>query len=598
MTFIREIGGIFNSGASHSVLVSGEVHDLFHVESRGYVPLVDFVLSHWGEIRSKILLVYELNGPIRFLHPEDRTKLSEAWMRWRTGLGAADWAVRRMLMTSKERAESESLESTLDANLERAQGRPSVALELLRQLCICSRHEENGAAVLSEDLIILIEGADMLVPAGQVAQLSDADRHRIGVCRDWFSDPEFMDGDDSVLLITESASQVNDRVARLPQVLEVAVPAPSAEVRAHCINWFNQQGSPVRHWGEGDELVQLTAGLSIHALLQMLSFAAHRGTPLTPKDVVIKVEEHVKSQLGEDVVEFKKPSHTLDAVVGFSNLKRFIGDELIPRFRSREDDALPGAAVAGAIGSGKTFIFEAVAAEIDVVVLVLKGIRSKWFGETDLLFERLQRVLAALDKVLIFVDEADTQFGGVGANTHPTERRLTGKIQAMMSDPRLRGQVIWLLMTARIHLLSPDIRRPGRVGDLIIPVLDPSDGDREEFVRWMAEPALGGTELTTEELHALRDATLGFSAAGFASLRSELKAKAIHGDGGTLSVDEALAIVADHIPPNIADVRRYQTLQALLNCTRRSLLPDPKTTDEQRRAWREEILGFEARGIG
>ena len=65
--------------------------------------------------------------------------------------------------------------------------------------------------------------------------------------------------------------------------------------------------------------------------------------------------------------------------------------------------------------------------------------------------------------------------GGVGAGTHDTERRLTGKIQAMMSDPKLRGRVVWLLMTARIHMLSPDIRRPGRVGDLIIPILDPAE---------------------------------------------------------------------------------------------------------------------------
>ena len=59
----------------------------------------------------------------------------------------------------------------------------------------------------------------------------------------------------------------------------------------------------------------------------------------------------------------------------------------------------------------------------------------------------------------------DTQFGGVGPEEHSTERRLTGKVQQMMSDPKLRGRVIWLLMTARIHLLSPDIRRPGRVGE-------------------------------------------------------------------------------------------------------------------------------------
>src|SRR5690606_34811156 len=118
--------------------------------------------------------------------------------------------------------------------------------------------------------------------------------------------------------------------------------------------------------------------------------------------------------------------------------------------RSTGADALPGAAVAGPIGGGKTFIFEAVAAELNVPVLTLKNIRSQWYGQTDVLFERLRRVLHSLGRVVIFVDEADTQFGGVGAETHETERRLTGKIQQMMSDPQLRGKVTWLLMTARI----------------------------------------------------------------------------------------------------------------------------------------------------
>ena len=58
----------------------------------------------------------------------------------------------------------------------------------------------------------------------------------------------------------------------------------------------------------------------------------------------------------------------------------------------------------------------------------------------------------------------------------------------MMSDPLLRGKVVWLLVTARIHLLSPDIRRPGRVGDLIIPVLDPEGKDREAFLDWVVSP--------------------------------------------------------------------------------------------------------------
>jgi SpoVK/Ycf46/Vps4 family AAA+-type ATPase len=304
--------------------------------------------------------------------------------------------------------------------------------------------------------------------------------------------------------------------------------------------------------------------------------------------------------LGDDVVEFKKPHHTLDDVVGFERLKSFLRQELIPRFKAKGEQALPGAAVAGPIGGGKTFIFEAVAAELDVPVLVLKSIRSQWFGQTDVIFERLRRVLEALEKVVIFVDEADTQFGRVEATAHATERRLTGKIQAMMSDPRLRGRVIWLLMTARIHLLSPDIRRPGRVGDLIIPVLDPRGTDRADFIRWVLSAAKFDDDATeqsavkNEELVAELDTEVlpdEYSAAAFASLRSQIKAVRPG------SRDELLAIIQDQIPPAIGPTRKYQTLQALLNCTRRSLLPDPEITPNTRQQWLTEIQELERQGI-
>ena len=274
---------------------------------------------------------------------------------------------------------------------------------------------------------------------------------------------------------------------------------------------------------------------------------------------------------------------------GNSKLKAFIEKELLPRFKAPPEKALAGAAVAGPIGGGKTFIFEAVASEMDVPVLVLKSIRSQWYGQTDVIFERLRRVLEALEKVVIFVDEADTQFGGVGAEAHSTERRLTGKIQAMMSDPRLRGRVIWLLMTARIHLLSPDIRRPGRVGDLIIPVLDPDGDDRKEFLGWVAGGVLENP--SDEDVSKLDQLTEGYSAAAFASLRSQLKANDAD------SIEKIVEIVNDQILPAIGQTRRYQTLQAMVNCTRRSLLPDATVTETDREGWQSEIRALEAIGI-
>ena len=267
----------------------------------------------------------------------------------------------------------------------------------------------------------------------------------------------------------------------------------------------------------------------------------------------------------------------------------------MPRLAATGPESLPGAAVCGPIGGGKTYLFEAVATELDMVVLVLKNIRSQWFGQTDVIFERLRRVLLALAKVIIFVDEADTQFGGVGADTHETERRLTGKLQAMMSDNALRGRVVWLLITARIHQLSPDIRRPGRVGDLIIPILDPEGEDRDAFLRWTLKDVLSG-ELTPDLLAKLTLMTAKFSTASFAALRGELKAKARQNQG-PLTGERVLAVVSDILPPAIEQTRRYQTLQALVNCTRRSLLPNPEVADAERLQWAAELRSLEAMGV-
>ncbi|HBJ35224.1 MAG TPA: hypothetical protein DDZ51_10815, partial [Planctomycetaceae bacterium] len=61
--------------------------------------------------------------------------------------------------------------------------------------------------------------------------------------------------------------------------------------------------------------------------------------------------------------------------------------------------------------------------------------------------------------------------------------------------------------------------------------------------------------------------------------------------------DALIALIHDHLPPAIEQTRRYQTLQALVNCTRRSLLPDPEISDQQRASWEHEIRQLEREGI-
>ena len=602
---------LINSGTSRSLVLSGNIHDLFFIregENTDYIPLVPFLTRSW-DIPGFILIVYELNGPIRFAQETEREKVKRAFNLWR-GTTEPDLNINASMQrsTGTSDAAAEPADISFTQYMNDAIGSPTLALELLRQFCLLSRSTNaQGKKLLAEKLIIFIEAADMLLPEGEIRSLSLPDRHRISIVQDWISDSNFMNGNDSVIFITESASLVNSRIIRLPQVITVEIPSPGMSERQHFISWFNNTPKliqkPLNLWGTQAQLAMLTAGLSIQALRQLLLSARYSGEKLQSVDVITKVSEFIQAQLGEDVVEFKKPAHNLKDIVGNQKLVAFLKTQLIPRITSTGSDAIPGMSVCGPIGSGKTFIFEGLAGELDIPVLVLKNIRSMWFGQTDVIFERLKRLLMALVKVLIFVDEADTQFGGVGQDAHSTERRLTGKIQAMMSDPQLRGNITWLLMTARIYNLSPDLRREGRVGDMVVPVLDPSGEDREAFLRWTVAKVFAG-RVSEKAVERLLELTEDYSAASFASLRSDLEAASIRksslsttsGQTDELTLDEIIAVVEDRILPDIGPIRHYQTLQALINCTRKSLLPGDYSP-EIRESWVKQIAQLEVVGV-
>jgi hypothetical protein len=584
--FYVSLAKVINSGQSRSVVLHGNVYDLFW-DGSNYAPLIPFLLNK-TTLPNFVQLTYELNGPIR-VSEKDREKVRRAWMSWKTGLDAdaESWKNLRESINDKQKEVAVNHGKHFDQLLLEALGDSSKALEFMRQLCICSRE------CLKEGLLIFIEAADMLLPAGNgdLASLNDKQLHRIAVVQDWFSDPAFVNGKDSVVLIAESRGLIHPRISKMPQVMSIECQSPVKQNRLHYIEFFQKT---VKNIGQGEHLATMTAGLSIHALRQLLLEVGHvKGTEppvVSDESIVAKVEDFIKSQVGEDVVEFKKPAHRLNTVMGNTRLKKFIETELIPRFKHVGVGGLSGCVVAGPIGGGKTYVFEAVATHLNMPVLVLKNLRSQWFGQTDVIFERLRRALEALEKVAIFIDEADTQFGGVGSDTHETERRLTGKVQAMMSDPVLRGRIIWILMTARVHLLSPDIRRPGRAGDLIIPVLDPVGEDRIEFVRWVLKACeTDGDHVEFVEKLLPKD----YSAADYAALRSHLKATSSNLKRA-LTVKEIEEVFREIIPANIAKNRRYQTLQALLNCTRRSLLPDPNEVEKQREDWQKELAELEA----
>lgn len=621
--FYTKFARILNSNQSRSIVVTGNVDDLLW-DGNSYVPLLQFLVNKTKPANA-IQLVYELNSTIRVngtLAEQQavKEKLMKAWSQWKLGMSIEDFRLKNLNKDLKREGPSEADKIERDfTNLWlKSVENPNIALEFLRQLCMCSR------SVLSEPIHIFLEGVDMLLPnVKEEALASNGDLlRRICIVHDWMSEPAFVNGKDSVIMLTESRSLIFSKITKMPQIIEVDVESPNRDSRLHYLKHTARQLEPKaspedleQKWSY-ESLSANTAGLSLYALRQLMMGAIYSGKPLTVDDVIGKVQDFIKSQLGEDVVKFTKPTHRLTDVRGFTQVKRFIADVIIPRFKATGKDALVGCAIGGPIGGGKTYVWEAVGAELDMVCMELKNLRSQWYGQTDVILERLERLLMALERALISIDEADTTFGGLGKDVHETERRLTGRIQSMMSNPKLKGKIKWLLMTARINLLSPDMRRPGRAGDIIVPMLDPEGDDRIDFIKWAMPFPVRNSVI--EELNTLL--APDYSAGAFTALQSHLEANKeyiLATDGGVdgsvvpnsdlhcESIRQRIVQqVNELIPSDISEQREYQKLQALINCTRRSLIPKTEIIkvsekcdiSEARRAWKSRIRELESLG--
>ena len=135
-SFLKQAGKILNSGQARTLLLTGNIHDLFFKkedEIEDYVPLLPFLVHHW-DVPNFILIIHELNGPIRFLHEAHAELMKRAWVEWRTGSNCEELAIQRMLNKGRDIKDLHDIETEFDQHLQKAVGKPTLALELLTDM--------------------------------------------------------------------------------------------------------------------------------------------------------------------------------------------------------------------------------------------------------------------------------------------------------------------------------------------------------------------------------------------------------------------------------------------------------------------------------
>ncbi len=584
--FFREMVDRFLSRQSNQFIVTGNVADL--IDGHGVVSsdrngpdrfaYLDEYIAKRLESKGRFVLTYNIARGISFTS-------SEAFNALR------DWYAAEDMSGALGPAEQKARAQRFMRGIAESEVYSLLSLRLLEEITKLARRRRTGPA--QNGITIIVKHAETLIPDNALPQMSDTDRQKLTLMTEWFSDPEFQESAEQVILVAPTLASIHEGLRRLPSVSLIEVPRPGADERREFIRWMHARtGRTVKLRRSQRELAEITAGMTLLNLENLFLKARYQGNELEEGDILESLNRLLVSELG-DKIEVVKPAHSMADVIGATALKAELS-RMQKLLAKRDPSVAPtGILVAGPNGVGKTFIFEAWAAECDRLVIVLKNLRGMYFGQTDQTFERLKNVLEALGNVIILIDEADTVFGRPGANTHETEARLFGNVIKMMGDPRNRGRIVWLLLTARPDNLAPDLKRSGRAG-LHLPVFDPEGDDRDAYVRHILKRAgCDAATLKPEEFAELGRLTAAYSPADFNELVVELKAeRALRGD---LAFADILTAVGNMLAGQIARQRRIQTLHAALECSRKSLLP-PSLAAKPREELEEELGLLLARG--
>jgi SpoVK/Ycf46/Vps4 family AAA+-type ATPase len=207
----------------------------------------------------------------------------------------------------------------------------------------------------------------------------------------------------------------------------------------------------------------------------MLKQARHGNARLTFEEVSRRKNELIEDEYG-GLIKIVEPRHGLDAVAGMQAAK----DELrvvIDAFRRGDSANVPmGIGLIGPPGTGKSYVGIAIAKELGVPIVEIGNLRAEYVGQSERNSEKVINFLESIGAVVVMWDEIDQTYGQRGERGDSgVSQRLWGMWSKFLGDGRHRGRILVIWMTNRPDAMDEASKRPGRLGDLKIPIFYAAD---------------------------------------------------------------------------------------------------------------------------
>lgn len=526
-----ELALAYESGAHGQFILYGNVHDRLGVGAR-FVNLAGY-LENQLLVGFQVVLSYDLGNGLTI---ERGGEIVEQWS---------------------------------GAELKRPPREPLAAIQYISRYL---RYLGNLRAIgrePKENVAVIVRGIDQIAPA-------DGTGYEHGsitsLLREWASEAPFSDLPFTCVLIADNLNDVEPLIAFDTHTARIRVPLPDASALERALDILRgQQPAAFAADAKMDQLAAALVGVTVSALESLIKVRGHSKQALNASDLT-RIKKELVERDSAGLVEFIESRRTLEDYHGQEALKRWLRQD-IALWQAGDLKALPmGYLLCGPVGTGKTFLVECLAGEAGVPVVKLKNFRDRWVGSSEGNLEKIFRLVRALGRCMVFIDEADQALGRreSGSGDSGLSGRLYSMIAQEMADTANRGRVLWILASSRPDLIEVDLKRPGRV-DVKVPLL-PTATPAESAALIAALARRYGLELAAADIQKLEPKMPVLLTPGAAEA---LVVKAYrHSRTQNVAAPVALeACLTDYQNPVPADVLEFQMRIAIREATDLAFVP-------------------------
>lgn len=437
-------------------------------------------------------------------------------------------------------------------------------------LSLCLPDEEQ------DRVLLILEFAETLVPAGDLAALSEEERGTLVALLRWAEEPRLAAVGTVILLLVSALSDLHPRLRDSGSRVEaLEVPLPDYGERLTFLR--------ARAAGDGggggltvEELATASAGLSRVQLEGLLKEAGGRARPLSHEEVKARKRELLRQEF-QGMLEVLEPAFGLESIGGLEPVKVFFR-EVIAALRAGEVKLVPrGITLVGPPGVGKTALAEAIAYESGFNFVKIVNPRERWVGQSERNYWKILRALRSMTPVVVVEDEADQSEHS--RDEASADSGVSNRLRQMRfdftGDPRIQGQVLWIRISNRPDRLDVAEKRSGRASERI-PLVLPDPAEMASIFAVM--PRKHGFPVTRVDFGALaahcetsHPGQITGADIEEISLRAYRHAR-MRGGAAVEEVDYRWAI-DDFIPALSAETLRAQEAMAVACCSSRRFLP-------------------------